>query len=332
MNTILAKVKAEKPEDDVIKQGAEILRQGGLVAFPTETVYGLGADALNPEAVAKVYKVKGRPSDNPLIWHANELEAFESLLDFSVGDHASPIVASMAKKLAGAFWPGPLTMVLSSKHGQAGTIAIRVPSHPIARALIAESGCFIAAPSANISGRPSPTKAKHVMADLAGAIEMLIDGGPTNKGLESTVIDLHTGIPTLLRPGAVTVEMIQEVISELGELVYAAESEKEDTAPLSPGMKYRHYAPNARLVLLIGTAEAVSAKIAAFTQGKAEKIGIFRTHEDTAQYVAQSLFDRLRQFDEEAVSLILAEGIEEKGIGLAVMNRLKKAAAEVIYL
>ena len=317
MKTVFAEVKANDPDRDVINQGAEIIRRGGLVAFPTETVYGLGADALNPEAVAKVYRVKGRPSDNPLIWHGNSAEDFEGNADFS-----SPL----ARKLAGAFWPGPLTMVLPCERG---TVAVRVPSHPVSRALISASGCIIAAPSANISGKPSPTKACHVMKDLENVIEMVIDGGVTQKGLESTVIDLHTGIPVLLRPGAVTLEMLQDVLGE--EAVRMPDSnEGEDAAPLSPGMKYRHYAPNARLILIIGTAEAVTAKIAGYTAD--EKTGIFRTYKDSADKVARVLFDRLRQFDEDGAELILAEGIEEKGIGLAVMNRLKKAAAEVIYV
>jgi len=342
LKTIHAAVDPSNPDDAVIGQAAEIIRRGGLVAFPTETVYGLGADAQNPEAVSRVYQVKGRPSDNPLIWHGNSLTDFECIADFSTDRTCEPLsdawatsgIASNVQKLAKAFWPGPLTMVLPLL-SEAGlipcqkTIAIRVPSHPIIRALIAASGCVIAAPSANLSGRPSPTTAKHVIEDLNGAIEMIIDGGPAQNGLESTVIDLSNGkVPQLLRPGAITLEMLQDVI---GEVAFSEFKVSEDAAPLSPGMKYRHYAPKAPLILVIGSPEAVSAKAKAFTtEGKA--VGLLTTSNDTLETVAQSLFGRLRQFDEMGVDVIVAEGVKEEGIGLAIMNRLKKAAAEVIYL
>ena len=297
-------------DDAAIRMAAEILRKGGLVAFPTETVYGLGADATNPAAISEVYRVKGRPSDNPLIWHGNDIAEFENFAVFS----------DDARRMAEMFWPGPFTMVVQRKGG--GTLALRVPFHPVARALIAAAGCLVAAPSANLSGRPSPTLARHVMEDLEGAIDMIIDGGPTQKGLESTVVDMHGEKPRLLRPGAVTMEMLRDVIN-----IDVATGETGDS-PLSPGMKYRHYSPKAPLILLIGPPEAVSAKIESYDKNA----GIMRTSQESAEYTAQTLFERLRTFDEMRVPLILAEGRSEEGVGLAVMNRLKKAAAEVIYL
>jgi len=325
-DTIYAVVDAEAPDEDIIRSAAEILMQGGLVAFPTETVYGLGADASNAEAVARVYQVKGRPSDNPLIWHGNSIDQLESVAHFS----------AEALKLAKAYWPGALTMVLPRKHppglyGSNGTVAVRIPSHPVTGALIEASGCIIAAPSANLSGRPSPTRARHVRNDLGGAIEMIIDGGPSHNGLESTVVDLHAeGSPRLLRPGAVTPEMLKDVLGKLecppADLGEAADGE----APLSPGMKYRHYAPQAPLILLIGSRDAVSAKIENCLNGR--PVGILRSSGETPEDVAKNLFERLRRFDEEGAELIIAEGVKEEGIGLAIMNRLKKAAAEVIYV
>ena len=340
LNTIHVAVNPDMPDKAVINQAAEILRRGGLIAFPTETVYGLGANAQNPEAVARIYQVKGRPSDNPLIWHGNSLEDFEGIADFSAGASmdTSSGVFSNVQKLAKAFWPGPLTMVLPLISGTCHdiftdtsqkTIAIRVSSHPITRVLIAASGCIIAAPSANLSGRPSPTRAKHVIEDLDGAIEMIIDGGPAQNGLESSVIDLSSGkIPRLLRPGAITLEMLQSVI---GKVDFSELSVSGDAAPLSPGMKYRHYAPKATLILVIGSPEGVSAKAKAY-KDKGETVGLLTTSKDTLQTVAQNLFEQLRQFDAMGVSVIVAEGVKEEGIGLAIMNRLKKAAAEVIYL
>lgn len=304
------------PNEDTIAQAGDIIRRGQLVAFPTETVYGLGADAKNPEAVARIYKVKGRPSDNPLIWHANRLESFESVVNFTAD----------ARKLAAAFWPGPFSMVLEGK--EKGTQAVRVPSHPITRAIIEASGCIIAAPSANISGRPSPTCAQHVADDLEGAIEMLIDGGPTDEGLESTVVDLHTGEVRLLRPGAITLEMLRDVLGDTPCYAPDATDTPASEAPISPGMKYRHYAPEAPLILLVGPPDAVTDKLSSYTDGA----GILRTYNKSPEYIAKNLFNQLRDFDRQNVPLILAEGVAEEGIGLAIMNRLRKAAAEVIYL
>jgi L-threonylcarbamoyladenylate synthase len=319
-DTICAVVDWSAPDGAVISRAAEILRQGGLVAFPTETVYGLGADASNGPAVAKIYKVKGRPSDNPLIWHGVSVRQLEGAAQFS----------GEALRLAEAYWPGPLTLVLNSTvPGSGETVAVRVPSHPVTRELIEASGCIIAAPSANLSGRPSPTRARHVIKDLGGAIEMIIDGGPSQNGLESTVVDLHTeGSPRLLRPGAVTPEMIKNVLGKLD----CPDTNRltEGEAPLSPGMKYRHYAPQAPLILLIGSPKAVSEKIESYAANPSA--GIFRTSHEKPEDIAKTLFDRLRGFDDAGASVIIAEGVKEEGIGLAIMNRLKKAAAEVIYL
>ena len=307
-------IDADNPEPDKLAQAGEIIRRGGLVAFPTETVYGLGADALNEEAVARIYKVKGRPSDNPLIRHANRAEDF----------YKHVIFCDTAHRLADTFWPGSLTLVLNKADGT-GTLAVRVPQHNIARGLIEASGCIIAAPSANLSGRPSPTKAEHVAEDFPnGEIDMLIDGGAASKGLESTVVDLHTHVPRLLRPGAVSLEMLKDAIGEID----CPTQDMSGEAPLSPGMKYRHYAPKAPLTLLIGTPDAVSDAV----KNHAGNTGVIRTHNIEAETTARTLFDKLRQFDRDGVSRIIVEGVSEAGIGLAIMNRLKKAAAEVIYL
>ncbi|MCL1998243.1 MAG: L-threonylcarbamoyladenylate synthase [Turicibacter sp.] len=297
---------------DIIARAGETIRNGGLVAFPTETVYGLGADAENPTAVSKIYIAKGRPSDNPLINHANSLDSFAHLVDLS-NEHI--------EKLAAKFWPGPLTLVLPGFSAKA--IAIRIPSHPITRAIINAANCIIAAPSANISGRPSPTTASHVFDDFRDSpyIDLLLDGGSTEAGLESTVVSLLGDVPTLLRPGAVTPEAIEAVIGKLG---YAPET---TTTPISPGMKYRHYMPRTPLILLIGDAQAVSDKLPEYANA-----AILRTHNRSLSEVAKNLFNDLRHFDTLNKSVIVAEGVPEKGLGLAIMNRLKKAATTTVYL
>jgi len=315
MKTIHARVDAKNPDVAIMRQAAKIIKNGGLVAFPTETVYGLGADAQNAEAVAKVYKAKGRPSDNPLIWHSNSVQDLRDVAEFS----------KTACKLADAFWPGALTLVLPSKTPvYPKTIAVRVSSHPVLQALIAESKCIIAAPSANTSGRPSPTKASHVSEDLNGIIEMIIDGGFSHKGLESTVVDLSIGTIRLLRPGAVTLEMLRDIV---GEVDLPNLKELENDTPLSPGMKYRHYAPHAPIILVEEGQAQTTAKI---YKEKGETVGILETSKyKNLDLAAKDLFDRLRQFDEQDVSIIVAEKVSEEGIGLAIMNRLNKAAARV---
>ena len=238
--------------DEELKEASAVIRSGGLVAFPTETVYGLGGDATNPEASRKIYAAKGRPSDNPLIVH---------IADFSQLRNIVAEVPQEAEKLAEAFWPGPLTMILRKNDvipyettGGLDTVAIRMPSHPVARAFLQDSGCMIAAPSANTSGRPSPTTAQHVWEDLHGKIEILLDGGPVGIGIESTIVDLSEERPMILRPGFITQEMLSAVLGDVG-MDPGLASENSKQPPKAPGMRYRHYAPKADLTLVEGTME-----------------------------------------------------------------------------
>ncbi len=330
-------------ETDVIKRAGEIIRSGGLVAFPTETVYGLGGDALNPEAAKKIYEAKGRPSDNPLIVHIASLE--------DLGIVASDVSES-ARKIAERFWPGPLTMILPKSSripdettGGLTTVAVREPDHPVALTLIREGG-FIAAPSANASGRPSPTTAEHVIEDLSGRIDMILNGGPVGIGVESTIVDLTEEIPTILRPGFITPEELSEVVGEvrIDPGIIASDS---TIRPKAPGMKYRHYAPKAQLILVSGARGEVTAKINAMTKAalsEGKKVGILATEETKEDYpnglvlsigsrlreetIARHLFGILRTFDEIGVDLIYSECFEEEGISLAIMNRLRKAAGQ----
>ncbi|MFH1774108.1 MAG: L-threonylcarbamoyladenylate synthase [Methanobacteriota archaeon] len=334
METILLKVNPRRPSKRKIQTAAGIIRRGGLVAFPTETVYGLGANALDVEAVEKIFEVKGRPLDNPVIVHIAKKEELKKL---------AKEVPEKAKILAERFWPGPLTLILKKSEVLPGvttagldTVAIRMPDNKTALGLISASGVPIAAPSANISGRPSPTSAKHVMQDLKGKIDAVIDGGAANIGLESTVLDLTASVPAILRPGGVTFEELKRALGKV---------EKQSIPlgkPRSPGMKYRHYAPKAELILL--DAEKIP-EIVRKLSGK--KIGILATRENARMYsgivevvgsrknlreVARNLFNALRKLDEEGVDVIISENFEEKGIGLAIMNRLKKAASKINIL
>lgn len=333
-----------------MREAAEIIRSGGLVAFPTETVYGLGANALDPEASKRIYAAKGRPSDNPLIVH---ISRFEELL--SIAKEVPP----QAKKLADAFWPGPLTMIVWKNEkvpyettGGMDTVAIRMPNHPVALALIDESGCMIAAPSANTSGKPSPTEAGHVALDLDGKIPMILDGGPVGIGIESTIIDLTEKVPMILRPGYITKEMLEEVLGEEVRIdpgIIAADSTKK---PKAPGMKYKHYAPKADLVLVEGEQEAVVAKINALVREKQAaglKVGVVATDETESLYqadyvvtigarsdedaIARHLYKILREFDDWNVDAIYSESFSTPRIGQAIMNRLMKAAGhQVIHV
>ncbi|SHK51165.1 L-threonylcarbamoyladenylate synthase [Desulforamulus aeronauticus] len=337
------------PDQQIIEKAAAIIKAGGLVAFPTETVYGLGAHGLSSEAVAKIYCAKGRPSDNPLILHVANLQMAVGL---------SRQLPTAAKLLMETFWPGPLTLVVPGVAeiprevtGGLDTVAIRMPDHPVALALISAAGIPIAAPSANKSGKPSPTTADHVRTDLAGCIDALLDAGPAGVGLESTVLDLTGAVPVILRPGGVTYEQLKQVLpkviidpSVLGEKL------PKNQAPRSPGMKYKHYAPTAPMILFTGVPQRVREKLAAHlkelaTQGK--RVGILASKENIHYYpgeaivlplgtrenpatAAASLFELLRQFDKLQVDTILAEGLDTKGIGLAVMNRLQRAATEIV--
>ncbi len=327
-----------------LKEAAEILRMGGLVAFPTETVYGLGADGLNPLASRKIYAAKGRPSDNPLIIHIADFKALEELaLD----------IPEKGQKLAEAFWPGPLTLIFKksskvpdSTTGGLDTVAIRMPSHPLAYELIRTSGIYIAAPSANISGRPSPTRAEHVIEDMNGIIDMIIDGGMVEIGLESTIIDVTAEVPSILRPGYITEEMIKQVIGQV-EYDRAVLSRVQDLSikPKAPGMKYKHYAPKGDLTIYEGNSENVIHainKIAGERLLAGYKVGIIATDETFSFYdkgmvktigtrkdestIARGLFEILREFDSEGADFIFTESFENNHLGQAIMNRLLKAA------
>ena len=323
-------------------RAGSIIRQGGLVAFPTETVYGLGADAFNPAAVSRIFAAKGRPSDNPLIVHISSLEELYPLVR---------TLPDRALKLAQAFWPGPLTIVLprSPEVPEAvtaglNTIAVRMPAHPVALALIRAAGTPIAAPSANLSGRPSPTTAQHVRDDLDGRIEAIIDAGPAPVGIESTVVDLSTGTPLLLRPGGITRQRLTEVVGQV-----ALPPVKSNEPPRSPGLKYRHYAPKAPVMLVEGTPEAVRDKVRVLAEGfavRGMKVVILAGAENTGYYrdypcvaygrrsepasIAAGLYDALRRCDEHTPDVILAEGIEPRGLGRAVADRLRRAASKII--
>lgn len=325
-----------------LRRAAEYLKKGELVAFPTETVYGLGADGTSEEAVAKIFQAKGRPADNPLIIHLADRKQLHQWV-------AS--IPPVADQLIRFFWPGPLTIVI--KHnGQfapqvtAGlpTVALRVPAHPIARALIQMSGLPIAAPSANRSGKPSPTKAEHVWQDLQGNVACVIDGGSTEVGLESTVIDLSGEQPLLLRPGGLAKEEIERVI---GPIQMDPAMLKASEQPRSPGMKYRHYAPDGELWLYQGDplrmVETIQRKADEWRE-RGKKVGILTTTEHQQQYladlviacgtrkkpetVARNLFQTFHQFNAAQVQLILAESFPEQGLYYSVMNRLKKAATK----
>ncbi len=333
-------------QQDQIQKAGHILKEGGLVAFPTETVYGLGGNALLPEASQKIYAAKGRPSDNPLIVHIARHEAMEEIAD--------PVPES-AYRLAERFWPGPLTIILKKKDlvppettGGLSTVAIREPSHPVARALILASGGFVAAPSANLSGKPSPTNATRVIEDLSGRVDMILDNGSVGIGLESTIVDLTEKIPVILRPGFLTLEMLREVLPDVTLDPGIAGA---DTAapPKAPGMKYRHYAPKAPLVLVEGPAQKVIAKINALAaEGEADgkKVGILATEETERYYskgtvlcigkradeesVARNLYECLRRFDELGVDRIYSEDFPDQGLGQAIRNRLTKAAGHQV--
>ena len=347
MQTKLIKIDADDPNKEDMREAAEIIRSGGLVAFPTETVYGLGANALDPEASKRIYAAKGRPSDNPLIVH---ICRFEELL--SIAKEVPP----QAEKLADAFWPGPLTMIVWKNEkvpyettGGMDTVAIRMPNHPVALALIDESGCMIAAPSANTSGKPSPTEAGHVALDLDGKIPMILDGGPVGIGIESTIIDLTEKVPMILRPGYITKEMLSEVLGEVRIDPAIMGSVKPGVVPKAPGMKYKHYAPDADLAIVEGDIDKVVDKINALTKEKEAlgyRVGIMATQETKDRYesgvikvvgsrkdeatVAHNLYAALREFDKQQVAYIYSEGFSENQVGQAVMNRLIKAAGHTI--
>ena len=337
--TSVWQVDPAAPDPETIGRAAAVLRQGGLVAFPTETVYGLGANAMDGRAVRRIFEVKGRPPDNPLIVHVAAVSEVAVLVRE---------VPPAARLLGEKFWPGPLTLVLPAAPGvprevRAGleTVAVRMPSHPVALALIRAAGVPVAAPSANTSGRPSPTTAAHVLEDLGGKIEVILDGGPAPVGVESTVLDMTAEVPTVLRPGGVPVEALAAVLGEVRRT-------RGGTArPRSPGMKYRHYAPRGTLILVEGSPEAQAAVIRELARRHASRrVVILAADESASAYpgwtvvgygprgdleeVARRLFGALRRCDELGAELILAEATARRGLGLAVWDRLRRAAVEII--
>jgi len=347
MDTRLVHIDENNIDYEVIAEAGAIIKRGGLVAFPTETVYGLGGDGLNPASSQKIYAAKGRPSDNPLIVHISNMGALEKIVKSVPED---------ALKLATKFWPGPLTMIFEKSDqvpvettGGLNTVAVRMPSNRIARALIDAAGGYIAAPSANLSGRPSPTIAKYVVEDMNGRIDMIIDGGASDVGLESTIVDFSEGKPMILRPGYITQKMLEDALKE--EVVWDRAIIDADckTAPKAPGMKYRHYAPKGELIIVEGKKDAVISKInelVSIDHSKGYKVGVIATLETEDDYradvvknvgrkghedeVAHHLFRILREFDDEAVDKMYSESFAEDGVGAAVMNRLLKAAGHQV--
>lgn len=347
MKTLLAKLELNNINEEIMQQAGDLIAKGELVAFPTETVYGLGGDALDPDAAHKIYAAKGRPSDNPLIVH---------IAEFSDLERIAKEVPEDAKKLSDAFWPGPLTMIVwkndrvpDATTGGMDTVAVRMPNHPVALALIRKSGCLIAAPSANTSGRPSPTLASHVFEDMEGKIPMILDGGAVGIGIESTIIDLTEEKPMVLRPGYITPEMLSEVLGKEVVIDPGIIAADDITKPKAPGMKYKHYAPKASLTVIDGVEEKVVNEInnrakTAKLQGK--KVAVIATTETKEKYeadiilcigarsdedsIAKHLFEILRECDALSVDLIYSESFSTPRIGQAIMNRLLKAAGHQV--
>ena len=334
---------------EVLQKAGKIIQSGGLVAFPTETVYGLGGDALNKESSKKIYEAKGRPSDNPLIVHICALEDLK------------PIVKEIPEdvyRLAEAFWPGPLTIIMKKSElvpkettGGLDTVAVRMPSHPVALKFIEYAGGYVAAPSANVSGRPSPTKAKYVIEDMTGRIEMILDGDGIDIGLESTIVDMTREIPMILRPGYITREMLEKVLGEVSVDKTILDVNCKEP-PKAPGMRYRHYAPKGQLTIVEGEVTKTIETINELTKKaheKGEKVGIIGTEETKDLYlgdsiksvgerrdeksIARTLYTILREFDDEGVTVIYSESFSQGFMGQAIMNRLLKAAGhQIIYV
>jgi len=344
VNTSIIKIDIDNFHAKELDLAAEILRNGGLVAFPTETVYGLGANGLDKEASKKIYAAKGRPSDNPLIVHIAHKQDMEVL---------AKEVPEEAYKLAESFWPGPLTIILKKKDtvpyettGGLDTVAIRLPANQIARELINRSNVFVAAPSANLSGKPSPTKADHVINDLSGRIDMIIDGGSATLGLESTIVDLSDGIAMILRPGFITKEMLENVIGPVQyDPAIIGKTIDPNIRPKAPGMKYRHYAPEGSLTIYSGELDHVITNINNMAKKKLDKgysVGIIATEESKNLYqygliksigtrkdeasIAAGLYEILREFDKLHTEYIYTESYSDSRYGQAIMNRLLKAA------
>ncbi len=328
-------------ETEYIKEAGAVIRNGGLVAFPTETVYGLGGNALLADASEKIYKAKGRPSDNPLIVHISSMDEMKPLVQN---------IPDSAYALAKEFWPGPLTMILNKSEivpyettGGLSTVAIRMPSHPVALAFIKEAGVPIAAPSANVSGRPSPTKAEHVVCDLFGKIDVILDGGIVDIGLESTIVDLSGDVPMILRPGYIDQKMLEDVLGRVDRDPTLDKKVTEELKPKAPGMMYRHYAPKGELQVVKGDMSLVVDKINELMRMHAEnEVGVITTSENSELYkygkvvcvgmreneesVARELYSALRTMDEFDIKYIYVESFYGGRLGDAIMNRLMKAA------
>ena len=345
VRTEVLRINSKKPADGIIERASSLIRSGEIVAFPTETVYGLGANALDPLAISKIYQIKGRPSDNPLIVHIADLNMLRGLVST-----ISPRQMRMIKK----FWPGPITLIFKKSKsvpkittGGLGTVAVRMPRNKIALALIKRSGLPIAAPSANISGKPSPTNASHVKEDLDGKVKLILDGGRTEIGIESTVIDMTPRIPVILRPGGIAKERIEDEIGKVRFhdtlLGFRTNSKKINK---SPGMKYRHYSPNARVVIVEGSKTRAEEKIIELTKklkDDGKRVSIMtanrslKPNADSVQFlgnnldtIARNLFANLRKADNDHIDVIVVQGIHYNNTGFAIMNRLKKAAAQII--
>lgn len=344
METEIVIIDRKQIDYSAIDRAGKIIREGGLVAFPTETVYGLGGDAFNPDSSRKIYAAKGRPSDNPLIVHIYRLEDLEKV---------AVDIPDSAYVLADHFWPGPLTMIFNKREevpaettGGLNTVAVRMPSDDVAREFVKAAGGFIAAPSANISGRPSPTLAKYVIEDMDGRIEMIIDGGASEVGLESTIIDLTGEKPEILRPGFITKDMLSCALATEVDYDRAIIDANCKDRPKAPGMKYRHYAPRAELTIVEGNTKDVVEYIN--SEGMKEKllgkkVGVIATEETRNLYdsdfniksagmrtneadPAHCIFTILREFDDEDADVLFSESFGETGVGQATMNRLLKAA------
>ena len=347
MRTEILSIDQNNIDESEMKRAGALIAAGELVAFPTETVYGLGGDALDPKAAKKIYAAKGRPSDNPLIVH---------IADFSDMNRVGKNIPPQAKLLADAFWPGPLTIIVEKSDqvpdattGGMDTVAVRMPNHPVALSLIRNSGCLIAAPSANTSGRPSPSEAAHVAEDLSGKIPMIIDGGSVSIGIESTIIDLTEEFPMVLRPGYITPEMLSEVLGEEVIIDPGIIAADDTTKPKAPGMKYKHYAPKADMVIVEGATEAVVSQINKLVGQKQEigqKVAVIATEETRDLYradvvlcigkrededsIASHLYKILRECDELEVQAIFSESLATPRIGQAIMNRMLKAAGHQV--
>lgn len=352
MDTRIVSINESNIDGDLITEAGNIIKTGGLVAFPTETVYGLGGDALNPASSEKIYAAKGRPSDNPLIVHIAEMDSLEKIADK---------VPEGARKLADKYWPGPLTMIFKKSDevpyettGGLDTVAVRMPVHKTALEFIKASGGYVAAPSANISGRPSPTCAKYVIEDMQGRIDMIIDGGDSGIGLESTIVDMTGDKPIILRPGYITEQMLKDVLGDVDMDPTIMDGNCKDR-PKAPGMRYRHYAPKAELTIVSGEEKSVIAYILRETNvavGIGKRVGIICTDESVSlldrgvlvdrisiksvgsrtdeESIAHRLYTILREFDDESVDVIFSESFNDNDLGQAIMNRLLKAAGHQV--